>query len=170
MNAWLSKYYGAGAVHLVALVLGGLVGVYAGMKLVGADPRGVIVWLIGGALLHDLVLVPAYTALDRAARGLTGRHRITAERRDLSRRPLIEKELDKFDAVVFDPPRTGAAEQSQWLARSKVATVVAVSCNPATLARDLKTLVDGGYRLDSVTPVDQFLWSSHVEVVAVLRR
>lgn len=112
----------------------------------------------------------AVAALDRAARGLTGRHRITAERRDLSRRPLIEKELDKFDAVVFDPPRTGAAEQSQWLARSKVATVVAVSCNPATLARDLKTLVDGGYRLDSVTPVDQFLWSSHVEVVAVLRR
>jgi 23S rRNA (uracil1939-C5)-methyltransferase len=112
----------------------------------------------------------AVAALDRAARGMTGRHRITAERRDLARRPFVEKELEKIDAVVFDPPRAGAAEQSQWLARSKVPTVVAVSCNPATLARDLRTLVDGGYRIDTVTPVDQFLWSSHVEVVAVLRR
>ncbi|SFM62182.1 23S rRNA m(5)U-1939 methyltransferase [Pleomorphomonas diazotrophica] len=112
----------------------------------------------------------AVAALDRAARGMTGRHRITTEKRDLARRPLIEKELEKIDAVVFDPPRAGAAEQSQWLARSKVPTIVAVSCNPATLSRDLRTLVDGGYRIESATPVDQFLWSSHVEVVAVLRR
>jgi len=112
----------------------------------------------------------AVAALDRAARGMTGRRRITAERRDLARRPLIEKELEKIDAAVFDPPRAGAAEQSLWLARSKVPTVVAVSCNPATLSRDLRTLVDGGYRIETVTPVDQFLWSSHVEVVAVLRR
>ncbi|MCM5558710.1 class I SAM-dependent RNA methyltransferase [Pleomorphomonas sp. JP5] len=112
----------------------------------------------------------AVMALDRAARGMTGRHRITAEKRDLARRPLVEKELEKIDAVVFDPPRAGAAEQSQWLARSKVPTVVAVSCNPATLARDLRTLVDGGYNIETVTPIDQFLWSSHVEVVAVLKR
>lgn len=112
----------------------------------------------------------AVAALDRAARGMVGRHRITAERRDLARRPYVEKELEKIDAVVFDPPRAGAAEQSQWLARSKVPTVVAVSCSPATLARDLRTLVDGGYRIESVTPIDQFLWSAHVEVVAVLRR
>ncbi|WP_370674860.1 class I SAM-dependent RNA methyltransferase [Pleomorphomonas sp. PLEO] len=112
----------------------------------------------------------AVAALDQAARGMTGRHRITTEKRDLARRPLIEKELEKVDAVVFDPPRAGAAEQSQWLARSKVPTIVAVSCNPATLSRDLRILVDGGYRIESVTPVDQFLWSSHVEVVTVLRR
>lgn len=114
--------------------------------------------------------VGAVAALDGAARTMTGRHRIAAERRDLARRPLVEKELEKFDAVVFDPPRAGAAEQSLWLSRSKVPTVVAVSCNPATLARDLRTLVDGGYRIDKVTPIDQFLWSAHVEAVAVLRR
>lgn len=112
----------------------------------------------------------AVAALDRAARGMTGRHRISAERRDLARRPLLEKELEKIDAAVFDPPRAGAAEQCQWLARSKVPTIVAVSCNPATLSRDLRTLVDGGYAIETVTPVDQFLWSSHVEVVAVLKR
>jgi len=112
----------------------------------------------------------AVAALDRAARGMTGRHRISAERRDLARRPFVEKELEKIDAVVFDPPRAGAAEQSQWLSRSKVPAIVAVSCNPATLARDLRTLVDGGYRIETVTPVDQFLWSSHVEVVVALRR
>jgi len=112
----------------------------------------------------------AVASLDRAARGMVGRHRITTERRDLARRPYVEKELEKIDAVVFDPPRAGAAEQSQWLARSKVPTIVAVSCNPATLARDLRTLVDGGYRIESVTPIDQFLWSAHVEVVVVLRR
>lgn len=112
----------------------------------------------------------AVAALDRAARGMVGRHRVAVERRDLARRPYVEKELERFDAVVFDPPRAGAPEQSAWIARSGVPTVVAVSCNPATLARDLRTLVDGGYRIESVLPVDQFLWSSHVEVVAVLRR
>jgi 23S rRNA (uracil1939-C5)-methyltransferase len=112
----------------------------------------------------------AAAALDRAARSMTGRKRITVEVRDLARRPLTDKELAPFGAVVFDPPRAGAAEQAGFLARSKVPTVVAVSCNPATLARDLRTLVDGGYRVERVTPVDQFLWSAHVEVVAVLRR
>lgn len=112
----------------------------------------------------------AVAALDRAARGMTGRGRIAVERRDLARRPYVEKELAGFDAVVFDPPRAGAAEQSSWLAKSVVPTVVAVSCNPATLARDLRTLMDGGYRVEAVTPIDQFLWSAHVEVVAVLRR
>lgn len=112
----------------------------------------------------------AVASLDRAMRTMTGRHRITPERRDLARRPFVEKELERFDAVVFDPPRAGAPEQSAWLAKSKVPTVVAVSCNPATLARDLRTLVDGGYRIERVVPIDQFRWSAHVEVVAVLRR
>jgi 23S rRNA (uracil1939-C5)-methyltransferase len=112
----------------------------------------------------------AVAALDRAMRTMTGRGRVTTERRDLSRRPLVEAELARFDAVIFDPPRAGAAEQSAFLARSKVGTVVAVSCNPATLARDLRILVDGGYRIIRVVPVDQFLWSAHVEAIAVLTR
>ena len=72
--------------------------------------------------------------------------------------------------MVFDPARSGAEAQAEQLARSKVATVVAVSCNPGTLARDVRILIDGGYALESVTPIDQFLYSAHVEAVAVLRR
>ncbi|MBL8705641.1 MAG: 23S rRNA (uracil(1939)-C(5))-methyltransferase RlmD [Rhodospirillales bacterium] len=108
-------------------------------------------------------------ALDQAARhgGLT---RLTAERRDLMRRPLHVEELKKFAAVVFDPPRAGALAQAQELARSKVPAVVAVSCDPATLARDLKILVDGGYAIERVVPIDQFLWSPRIEAVAMLRR
>ena len=80
------------------------------------------------------------------------------------------KELNAFDGVVFDPPRAGAEDQSKQIARSDVPYVVAVSCNPATLARDLRILLDGGYALKSVTPVDQFLWSPHVEAVALLEK
>lgn len=108
-------------------------------------------------------------AMDLAARraGLT---RLTSERRDLMRRPLHVQELKRFAAVVFDPPRAGAAAQAEEIARSTVRKVVAVSCDPATLARDLKTLVDGGYAIERVTPIDQFLWSPRIEAVAVLRR
>ena len=80
------------------------------------------------------------------------------------------KELQAFDAVVFDPPRAGAAAQAEALAKSRVRTLVAVSCNPGTLARDLRILVDGGYRIARVVPVDQFLFSPHIEVVAHLVR
>ncbi|RYG96212.1 MAG: class I SAM-dependent RNA methyltransferase, partial [Alphaproteobacteria bacterium] len=79
-------------------------------------------------------------------------------------------ELQPYDAVVFDPPRAGAEGQAKELARSKVKTVVAVSCEPKTFARDAAILIAGGYRLESVTPVDQFVWSAHVEVVGVFRR
>jgi 23S rRNA (uracil1939-C5)-methyltransferase len=79
-------------------------------------------------------------------------------------------EFKHYDAVVFDPPRAGAEFQSQELARSAVKKVVAVSCNPLTLARDLAILIAGGYRLTSVTPIDQFLWTAHVEVVATLEK
>ncbi|MBO0345483.1 class I SAM-dependent RNA methyltransferase [Roseibium sp. CAU 1637] len=109
-------------------------------------------------------------ALDRALRHAQGLKMVTTERRDLFRRPLMAAELNAFDGVVFDPPRAGADTQAEQLAASTVKRVIAVSCNPATLARDLKTLMDGGYSLTSVTPVDQFLFSSHVEVVAVLER
>ncbi|UEM21253.1 class I SAM-dependent RNA methyltransferase [Skermanella mucosa] len=109
----------------------------------------------------------AHGALVAAGRGRAG---VTAERRDLFADPLEAEELSRFDAVVFDPPRAGARAQSVQLAASAVPTVVGVSCNPATFARDARTLVDGGYRLERVTPVDQFLWSSHVELVGVFRR
>nr|WP_246337517.1 class I SAM-dependent RNA methyltransferase [Azospirillum oleiclasticum] len=109
---------------------------------------------------------PALAALGKAAAGL----RLATERRDLFGNPLTAKELARFDAVVFDPPRAGAAAQAVALAGSRVPLVVAVSCNPATFARDARTLVDGGYALRRVHPVDQFLWSAHVELVGVFER
>ncbi|MCP4314659.1 MAG: class I SAM-dependent RNA methyltransferase [Hyphomicrobiales bacterium] len=113
---------------------------------------------------------PALAALDFAARHTQGLKPVTIERRDLFRRPLMAAELKKIDAVVFDPPRAGAQAQSAEIATSSVRKVAAVSCYPATLARDLRTLIDGGFRLLSVTPIDQFLWSPHVEAVALLER
>lgn len=95
---------------------------------------------------------------------------VTVERRDLVRQPLSTMELNAFDAAVFDPPRAGARPLADALAASTIQTVVAVSCNPSTLGRDLRLLVDGGYRIEQVTPIDQFPWSSHLEAVAVLRR
>ncbi|RWF38199.1 MAG: RNA methyltransferase, partial [Mesorhizobium sp.] len=113
---------------------------------------------------------PALAALDRAFRFANGLKRVTSERRDLFRRPLTFKELNAFDGLVFDPPRAGAEDQSKQIARSDVPLVAAVSCNPVTLARDLRILIDGGYALKSVTPIDQFLWSAHVEAVALLEK
>ena len=113
---------------------------------------------------------PAIEALNAAAKKAAGLKPITARVRDLFRDPLSPLELNEHDAVVFDPPRAGAEAQAQRLAKSKVKTVVAASCNPATLARDARHLVDGGYKIESVTPVDQFVYSAHVEVVAVFRR
>jgi 23S rRNA (uracil1939-C5)-methyltransferase len=113
---------------------------------------------------------PAIAALQRAVRYTQGVKPVLATTRDLFRDPLAPVELDPFDAVVFDPPRAGAEAQSQELARSKVKTVVAVSCDPRTFARDAAILCAGGYRLDAVTPIDQFAWSPHVEVVGVFRR
>jgi 23S rRNA (uracil1939-C5)-methyltransferase len=113
---------------------------------------------------------PALSALKRAAAVTAGLKAVEVKKRDLFKNPLVTEELNDFDAVVFDPPRQGAQEQSRRLAASKVSTVVAVSCNPATLARDMRLLVDGGYRPTSVTPVDQFRYSAHVEIVARLER
>jgi 23S rRNA (uracil1939-C5)-methyltransferase len=112
----------------------------------------------------------ALAALDHAARHAQGLKPVTVERRDLFRRPLMAQELKAYDGVVFDPPRAGAEFQCKELGRSAVKTVVAVSCNPTTLARDLAILVEGGYRIVRVTPIDQFLWTSHVEVVAALQK
>lgn len=112
----------------------------------------------------------ALSALDAAARRGQGLKPIETRLRDLFREPLSVQELKGFDAVVFDPPRAGAKAQAERLAKSLVPLVVAVSCDPGTLARDLRILVDGGYSIEAVTPIDQFLFSAHVEVVAVLRR
>jgi len=112
----------------------------------------------------------ALDALARAARNAQGLKPIEVRQRDLFREPLSRKELEPFDAVVIDPPRAGAKAQSEMLAKSKVPLIVAVSCNPATLARDVRLLVDAGYALEAVTPIDQFVFSAHVEAVAVLRR
>ncbi|MCB1512731.1 MAG: class I SAM-dependent RNA methyltransferase [Hyphomicrobiaceae bacterium] len=112
----------------------------------------------------------ALAALEEAARQAQGLKPIETRRRDLFIEPLARKELEPFDCVVFDPPRAGASAQAEMLAKSKVPRVIAVSCNPATLARDLEILLAGGYALGCVTPIDQFLFAPHVEVVAVLER
>ncbi len=115
----------------------------------------------------------AKSALDalKAAAGITiGLKQVITRHRDLFRQPISAAELEKVDAVVFDPPRAGAAAQVAEIARSSVQRVVAVSCNPNTFSRDARTLVDGGYRLESVLPVDQFLWSPHLELVGVFTR
>jgi 23S rRNA (uracil1939-C5)-methyltransferase len=111
----------------------------------------------------------AVAALREAAKA-PGLKPIAAERRDLFRRPMLAQEFARIDAVVFDPPRQGAEAQSRALAAAKVPVIVAVSCNPGTFARDAKILIDGGYRLAAVTPVDQFRYSAHVEIVARLVR
>ena len=103
-------------------------------------------------------------AADRAQRP------IFVDHRDLFRRPLDEKELDRFEAIVIDPPRAGAKEQVAQIARSAVAKIASVSCNPSSFARDAKTLIEGGYRLDWIKPVGQFRWSTHVELAAAFVR
>jgi 23S rRNA (uracil1939-C5)-methyltransferase len=108
----------------------------------------------------------AISALRGAVRGL----RISADIRDLFREPLAVRELNPFAAAIIDPPRAGAQAQTRMLADSAIPLIVFASCNPVSFARDAAILTDGGYRLGQVTPVDQFLWSSHIELVGVFRR
>lgn len=112
----------------------------------------------------------AIEALKKAAASTQGLKPVDTQARDLFRRPMLPLDLKGIDAVVFDPPRQGAIEQAKILATSAVPVIVAVSCNPATFARDLRTLIAGGYRLTRVTPVDQFRYSPHVEVVGRLEK
>ncbi len=109
---------------------------------------------------------PAIAAITQAARRAGLATRVTAEARDLQRRPLEPDELAAYDAIVFDPPRIGAKAQAAALARARVKRLAAVSCNPASFARDARILIAGGYRLTAVQPIDQFVWSPHVELVA----
>ena len=112
----------------------------------------------------------AVAALQKAATSTPGLKPVNAEARDLFRRPLMPQELRDYDTVVFDPPRQGAQGQMAQLATSGIPTVVAVSCNVTTFARDAKILIDGGYEIEGVTPVDQFRHTPHVELVARFKR
>lgn len=112
----------------------------------------------------------AIEALKESVRAAHGLKPVTAEVRDLFRNPYGAAELARLDAVVLDPPRAGAAAQTAEIAKSGVRRVAYVSCDPGTLARDLRTLVDGGYRIVRIHPIDQFLWSAHMEAVALLER
>lgn len=113
---------------------------------------------------------PGIDALKIGVGSVKGMKAITAEARDLFRRPLTPFDLKGCDAIVFDPPRAGAIEQTAQIADTKASVVVGVSCNPQTFARDARVLIDKGFRLETVTPVDQFLWSAHVELVGIFRR
>ncbi|GAA3838791.1 hypothetical protein AFIC_002294 [[Pseudomonas] carboxydohydrogena] len=112
----------------------------------------------------------AIAALNDAVRATQGLKPLTAEARDLFRRPLVPQELREFDCAVFDPPRQGAEAQSRQLAASRLTHLIAVSCNPATFARDANILLGGGFKLGEVTPVDQFRHTAHVELVARFSR
>jgi 23S rRNA (uracil1939-C5)-methyltransferase len=127
--------------------------------------------LAGRAKVHAVEgWTPAVAALLASARRSGLAQRVTAEARDLEARPLAGDELRRYDAVIFDPPRAGAKHQAAALAASGVPRILAVSCNPATFARDARLLVEGGYRLLRMQPVDQFLWSAHLELAALFAR
>jgi 23S rRNA (uracil1939-C5)-methyltransferase len=127
--------------------------------------------LAGRARVHavdsDAASIAALLAAARKAQKLKP---VTAEVRDLFRRPLSATELDRYDAAVLDPPRAGAAALAKTLAASKLTRAAYVSCNPESFARDARILGESGWRIESVQPVDQFLWSSHIELVALLGR
>lgn len=135
---------------------------------------GTFAFALTGALPHDKRRVhavegdaEAHACLARAAAGIGG---LSVERRDLFRDPLPAQTLNGYDAVLFDPPRAGARAQAAEIAASQVKLAIGVSCNPATFARDARLLVDGGFRLERAVPVDQFVWSAHIELVARFRR
>lgn len=112
----------------------------------------------------------AVAALAAAARNTQGLKPITTEVRDLFKVPLSGDELKPYDGALLDPPRIGASAQVAALAVSSVRRIAYVSCNPESFARDARVLADKGFRLGTVTPVDQFLWSSHIELVAAFTR
>ncbi len=132
-----------------------------------------------GAFTFRLAQASSVLALDaseaavaalKQAGGAPGLKAIEAEARDLHRRPVLAEEMKRLDAVLFDPPRAGALDQARQIAASGVSRVVGVSCNPASFARDARVLIEGGLRLTRVLPVDQFLWSPHIELVGAFER
>ncbi len=133
-----------------------------------------------GTFTFPLATVAPVLAADSSAAGIAalkagtgtaqGLRSITAEARDLFRRPLTPHDLKGCDAIVFDPPRAGAIDQTMQIVDTRASVVVGVSCNPQSFARDARVLIDAGFVLERVTPIDQFLWSTHVELVGVFRR
>ncbi len=112
----------------------------------------------------------ALAALAEAVRHAAKLKPVTTERRDLYKLPLTSPELARFDCVILDPPRAGASAQAKELAKSALKRLVYLSCNAASFARDAKVLTDAGFRAGTVSPIDQFLWSSHIEVAATFTR
>ena len=161
----------AGEEALVAAVREGTLGAARSIADLYAGCGTLALPLARNAVVHAVDgSGPAIEAIDVAVRRAGVGSRLTTQVRDLDRRPLRPDELAQYDAVVFDPPRAGAKAQAAMLADSRVPRVVAISCNPATFARDARLLLDGGYALESVRPIDQFLWSPHLELAAVFRR
>lgn len=123
------------------------------------------------AKLHAVELeAPMLEALRAGAKSTSGLKPITTDKRNLFKRPLTNFELNNYDGICLDPPRAGALEQAAMLAKSKVSRIAYISCDADSFARDAKVLIDGGYRLGEIVPVDQFLWSSHIELAAVFAR
>lgn len=155
-----------------------VVGAVAGMGRVADLFCGIGTFTFALAHEHQVLAVEgAQTALAALEGGRNGAQsqgvalkQIVTKHRDLFRRPLSPGELKGFEAVVIDPPRAGAQAQMAELAKSDVARIVSVSCNPNTFARDARLLADGGYSLVNVLPVDQFLWSPHLELIGVFTR
>ncbi|MES2907238.1 MAG: RNA methyltransferase [Pseudomonadota bacterium] len=109
-------------------------------------------------------------ALEQAAKHTQGLKPITAEKRDLFRRPLVPLELKNYDAVVLDPPWQGATAQIAQLSKSNVPLIIYVSCSPGSFARDAAALRDSGYSVQKLTAIDQFLWSEHIELIAIFTK
>ncbi len=141
-----------------------------------------VIDLFGGIGTLSLALAPerqvhvvegdaeAVDAVRQAARLPALRGRVGAERRDLAREPVPADVLRRYQAAIIDPPRAGATAQTRELAASGIGTIVVVSCDPGSFARDARILVDAGYTLEQMVLIDQFLWSAHVELVARFRR
>jgi len=110
------------------------------------------------------------SAIEQAWRETSGLKKVTSRSQDLFKEPVGKEELNSFDSAIIDPPRVGAEAQSRELAQSNIKRISSVSCNPKTFSRDAKILVDSGFKLDWVQPIDQFLWSSHIELVAQFSR
>jgi 23S rRNA (uracil1939-C5)-methyltransferase len=165
-----------GEAALIALVLEGL-----GEKTLGAKGARILD-LFAGCGTFTFPVAPHVRvhavegdramadAIRQAANQRQGLKQIEASHRDLQRGPLSVDELAPYAAVIFDPPKAGARAQAEQIAASQVRKVIAVSCAPATFARDARSLVDGGYQLRWVAPVDQFRWSAEVELVALFER
>jgi 23S rRNA (uracil1939-C5)-methyltransferase len=150
------------------------------LSMIGKPRRIAELYAGAGTFTFDLARIgsvhaveghkPALAALEHAAKRAQLGHRINTEARDLERAPLAFQELKNYDALVFDPPRAGAKAQSEMLAKARMKRIVGISCNPATFARDARTLTEDGYAMTAMTIVDQFIWSHHVELVAGFRR